>query len=314
MIFSTVLTLTVGAIGYETYKNYQYERWKSYYAAEGNWYGKLTVPSSNKKLMWEYRPNSRYTDHKGRTIATNRYGFRGKDKDLSTKQPSTKRIAFLGDSATLGLFAREEDTFVRKFEYYANQRERKFSVEALNCAVDGYHALQLLELLKVKVLQLSPDMVVYVMHLNDFDFEFSSSQKTLYFQKPDSFLLNDIRNTIWPIFYGFHKYSFQRNKDRVFLAVKEMSNLLQKSDIAFVVVVLPVFPMKQENFSNYRHWKLHEAIRQFLLKERMKSMDLAFVFKDEKQPPKVFAHDIWHLNRTGHDYVARNMVPFLLEE
>lgn len=308
VIFSTLLTLLAGTIVYELWKSRQYDRWKTYYQQKGDWKGKLTIASSNPILMWEYLPNSEYTAPKGQyTISTNRYGFRGEDRDLSTKKPTTTRVAFLGDSATLGLFVDDEETFVNKFEYYANNKSGNGSVESLNCAVDGYQTIQLLELLKTKVLALLPDTVVYVMHLNDFDFEFSSSNKVLYFKRPDSFMWNDIRNTIWPLFYDYYDYSFRRNKEAVFQAVNEMSSLLREKDTDFIVVVLPVFLMKEENFVDYPYWKLHQAIGQFLLREHIKNIDLAYSFRDENRPPKFFGRDIWHLNPTGHDYVARKL-------
>ena len=314
VIVSSLLTLATATVVYEVWKSKQYDRWRTYYQKKGDWKGRLTVESDNQILMWEYRPNSQYTAPKDRyTITTNRYGFRGKDRDLSRRKDS-KRVAFLGDSATLGLFVDEEDTFVSKFEHYANSGHRNTSVESFNCAIDGYHSLQLLELLKIKVVNLQPDTVVYVMHLNDFDFEYSSSNKILYFKRPDSFVWNDIRNIIWPIFYDYYDYSFKKNKNAVFEAVKEMSHLLREKEIDFVVAILPVFMVKEENFVRYPHWKIHHAIGNFLSGEGIPSIDLATRFKEEKQPPKFFARDVWHLNRSGHDFVARELLPVVLTD
>jgi len=315
VVFSTLLTFITVTLVYEVRKGKEYDVWKNYYQQQGDWKGRLTVASNNDILMWEYRPNAQFTAATGRyTITTNRYGFRGQDRDLSSKKQNTKRIAFLGDSATLGLFVEEEETFVSKFEYYANNQYRNGSVESLNCAVDGYHTVQILELLKTKVLPLLPDTVVYVMHLNDFDFEFSSAHKVLYFRRPHSFVWNDIRNTIWPIFYDYYDYSFRRNKDAVFQAIKEMSSMLRERDRNFIVVVLPVFKMKEKDFNHYPHWKLHQAIGKFLSKEDIRSMDLLHSFRKENQPPKFFGRDVWHLNPTGHDYVARTLLPVVLEQ
>jgi lysophospholipase L1-like esterase len=313
VIFSALLTFITVTTIYEVRKSRQYDDWRAYYHRNGDWKGTLTVPSNNEILMWEYRPNGQYTAlNRHYTITTNRYGFRGKDRDLSTKKQTTKRVAFLGDSATVGLFVQDDETFVSKFEYYANKTYRNGSVESLNCAIDGYDTVQLLELLKTKVLSLLPDTVVYVVHLNDFDFEFSSGKKVLYFRKPNSFVWTDIRNTIWPIFYEYYDYSFRKNKDAVFQAVKEMSSLLREKNIDFIVVVLPVFKMKEENFVNYPHWKLHQAIGKFLSKENIKNIDLLQSFKAENQPPNFFGFDVWHLNPTGHDYVARKLVEVVL--
>ncbi|MCI0602210.1 SGNH/GDSL hydrolase family protein [bacterium] len=312
-IFGTLFTFIMVITIYEVWRGRQYDRWRAYYQLQGDWKGTLTVPSNNEILMWEYRPNSQYTALTfGYTMTTNRYGFRGVDRDLSVKKQNTKRVAFLGDSATVGLFVQNDETFVSKFEYYANNQYRNGSVESLNCAIDGYHAVQLLELLKTKVLSLQPDSVVYVMHLNDFDFEFASAKKVLYFKRPNSFLWTDIRNAIWPIIFEYYEYSYGRNKDAVFRAIKEMSTLLQKKNIDFMIVLLPVFKMTEKDFNNYPHWKLHQAVGKFLSKEHIKGIDLLQSFKDEKRQPRFFAYDVWHLNATGHDYVAKKLLPVVL--
>ena len=315
IVLSTIASVALFSVFYEVYKRNQYEKWKADYKNEGNWYGTLTVASSNPRLMWEYRPYGKYVNgKKGYTIITNRYGLRGLDRDLSLKQPFKKRIAFLGDSATLGLFVNDEETFVRKFEDHAAGQCSNVAVESVNCAVDGYHTLQLLELLKTKVVTFSPDSVVYVMHLNDFDFEFSAGDKFLYFQKPRNFLLNDIRNALWPVFYDYYDYSFDRHKEDVFNAITEMSALLRERNIEFSVALLPTFVMIHPNFKNYPHWELHQRVGEFLVKEKIRFLDLALRFNDLNLSPATIGIDVWHLNPKGHDTVARQMIPFVLQK
>ena len=123
-------------------------------------------------------------------IKTNRYGFRDLDRESTAKPDGTFRIVFAGDSVTLGVGIPLETTFVRRFEMEANQMESQYRIQALNFAVDGYNTPQICEMIRSKVMSFSPDKVVYVMCLNDFDFELSSGDKILYFRKPRSFLLS----------------------------------------------------------------------------------------------------------------------------
>ena len=96
LLSSTITTvLFVGA--FELVKNVKYYRWKADFDNYG-WFGKLTIPSPNPVLMWEYRPNGEV-----KQIKTDRYGFRNLDSESAPKPDNTYRIAFAGDSVTLGL-------------------------------------------------------------------------------------------------------------------------------------------------------------------------------------------------------------------
>ena len=80
----------------------RYESWKLTYANNGDWYGGLTTVSKNPVLMWEYRPDSESNGLRIK-IRTNRYGFRDYDYESVAKPTNVSRIAFIGDSVTLGL-------------------------------------------------------------------------------------------------------------------------------------------------------------------------------------------------------------------
>ena len=149
---------------YETIEHILYYRWKSKFDNYG-WFGKVTIPSPNKILMWEYKPNGVFKE-----IKTNRYGFRESDEISLPKPVGVYRIAFVGDSVTLGIGVENDYTFVRQFETAANSVRPGRKIQALNFSVDGYHTIQIAELLRSKVLQFEPDKVVYVLCLNDFDF------------------------------------------------------------------------------------------------------------------------------------------------
>ena len=93
-----ILTL---AVGYELVERVRYERWRASYDNGGN-FGRITIPSPNPVLMWEYKPYGERPDRP--VVRTNRWGFRERDYDRLEKPEGTDRIAFIGDSVTLGFY------------------------------------------------------------------------------------------------------------------------------------------------------------------------------------------------------------------
>ena len=178
----------------------------------------------------------------------NRWGFRDRDYETPVKPPETHRIAFLGDSVTLGLGVAAEDMFVRRFEDAANRLGLGHAVQTLNFSVDGYNTVQVNEMLRTKALPFAPDKVIYVLCLNDFDFQDASGEKIRYFRKPKSFLLEALeqiyRVRIYQQLAGsdFHHYHFNKNKEIAFQSIRDMHALAKQNGIGFHVVVLPIFP------------------------------------------------------------------------
>lgn len=315
---SMVISVVVCIGGLEVYKNREYEQWKkSYYKKTAGLMGHLTVSSENKVLMWEYRKSGEYHNtHNHFSIKTNQFGFRDQNHALLQK-PGSIRIAFVGDSVTLGLRVNYEDTYVRKFEIYANERSHDCIIETLNFGIDGYNALQIYELLRTRIIEYQPDKVVYVMNMNDFDFENSSGNKIRYFKKPNSFfleMLETIYKRVCIRFYGkdydtsFHLYYFNKNKQAVFQAILSMQDLLKKKGIAFQVVLLPFFHPDGDGFKNYSLTIMHREIIDFLTANQIAAFDLLERFQELHDPQSAYAYDIWHPNERGHQLIAQYLL------
>ena len=174
----------------------------------------------------------------------NRWGFRDRDYETPAKPPDTYRIAFVGDSVALGLRSAAEDVFVRRFEEAANGLGLGHAVQALNFSVDGYNTVQVHEMLRTKVLAFAPDKVVYVLCLNDFDFEDSSGFKIQVLPQAEELpagkpLERVYRHRIYQQLAGndFHHYLFKKNGQTVFQEIREMHGLLAQNGIDFHVVV-----------------------------------------------------------------------------
>jgi len=306
-ILLLVATLFVLVSSFEIYKNIAYFNWKSQYVKRhGKGNPLLAISSTDEKLIWEYRPYGEAGD-----IKTNRYGFRDYDYDSTNKPDNIYRIAFIGDSVTLGIYTDFDKIFVRRFEAEANKLDPAHKVQALNFSVDGYNTVQIYEMLKTKVVNFSPDKVVYVMCLNDFDFEDSSANKIRFFMKPKSFLIDEIERAIRHLRASkmnstyFH---FIRTKDAVFEKILQMRDLLNQKSIDYQVVILPNFEDAKADFNDYPLMQMHNEIREFLDENKITFIDMLDKFKEQNKPPRYWAYDAHHLNDVGHQFVAQQLL------
>ena len=298
---SVLATLAVLAAGFEVVAHARYRRWRASFDNEG-WIGRLTVASSDPTLLWEYRP---YGDVQG--VATNRWGFRDVDYPTTAKPPGVHRIAFIGDSVTLGMGVVPEETFVARVGAVAAAAGH--DAQTLNFGVDGYNAIQIRELLEAKVLAFQPDQVVYVLCLNDFDFTDSSGRKIAYFRKPRFFLpqwleqrLRSLRRT------EFHHYHFGKHRDEVFAAIDGMKGVLAARHVGFLLAVVPVFPDKPGDRAYFEHYPLqdiHEATLRFAAAKGIRAHDLLADFRRQPPPPERYLLDLWHLSAAGHLVTAQ---------
>lgn len=320
---SVGIALVVFIYAIEFSESAKHEQWKAGYKDAGDWYGKLVTPSDNKKLMWEYNPNSESNVTNLAVIKTNRYGFRDFDYETKEKPSNVYRVSFIGDSTTLGYDIETNDVYPVKFQEYASNAYAEMNVQALNHSVDGYNTIQISEMLKEKVVAFQPDKVVYVMCLNDFDFEDSSGEKTKYFKEPTSFLYQRIER-IYREYSGlpFHHWHFKKNKSAVYDEIRSMKSLLSKKGIDFQVVILPVFLFEHkgeffegpEHFTNYNTEDIHADIAGFLKSENISYFDLLSAFRETGRGPSYFAQDVWHPNREGMDFIAKALLKPVLED
>lgn len=99
-------------------------------------------------------------------LETDSLGLR--DKEYSTvKPPSTYRIALMGGSYEAGAGVSNNEIFEAIVEDKLN-KENKDSIhrhfEIMNFAVPGYHLVQHVEVIKNRVFEFDPDVVIYVAH------------------------------------------------------------------------------------------------------------------------------------------------------
>jgi lysophospholipase L1-like esterase len=292
--------------GFEFIKSREYDQWKASYEQTGALYDRMTVASDDPKLIWAYKPYGEFADY---GLKVNRWGFRDRDFETKAKPDGVYRVAFVGDSVTLGLWTGEPYTFVRQFEVIANDLAPEKPVQALNISVDGYDARQVGELVRARALDYQPDKVVYGLHLNDFDFEGSAGDKLYYFRKPVSFLWLYVTYAFDVMFrhratMEYHAFHFAKHKDEVFNEILAMRDLLRQKGIAFEVAVLPVF----KDWPEYPLRTEHAEIDTFLQSAGIAYVDLAPEFLTEQKDIPTFSVDVWHPNARGHRLIAERLV------
>ncbi len=307
LLLSALVSLAVFVAIYEIVKTVRYHRWRENFDNFG-WFEKITIPSQNPALMWEYRPYGEIG-----MIRLNRFGFRDLDFETIAKPADVHRIAFVGDSLTLGMGIAFEDTFVRQLERMVNRRHPERPVQMLNFSVDGYNATQIEALITSRVLEYASDTVVYVMCLNDFDFDTSSGVKTLYFNKPRSFFLARLDRAYrkWTGI-DFHRHHFRRNKEEVFASIFGMRDSVVQAGASFVVVIVPIFPKTERDWRRYHLRDLHLEIDRVLEAAEIPVVDLLVSFEAQEQPVNELSLDVWHPNVAGNRIIAEALANSIL--
>lgn len=297
---SGVFAFLLFALVFETVENAKYQSWKGEYDNFG-WFGRVTVASSNPDLIWEYRPYGKFEN-----IRTNRYGFRDDDYDSADKPEGVYRIAFVGDSVTLGLGVEVEETFVARFQALADRFLPGTAVQAMNFGVDGYDTAQVYELLVAKVSRFSPDEVVYAMSLNDFDFREASGKKMRYFRKPESFFMEAMERAYKSLFrLEYHRYFFEKNQEAVFETTLRMKRFADRENIGFRVAILPIFPLDVDGFDDYELADVNARIFDTLMDRDVPVLDLLDAFRQKGRAPRYFTNQsVWHPNAKGHEVIA----------
>src|ERR1051326_744200 len=101
-------------------------------------------------------------------IALNDEGFRSAPFP-GRKQPGVLRIACIGDSWTFGMNVDQHEMYPARLEALLKARPGARNVEIMNFGILGYTSFQGLQLLKSRVLDLEPDVLVIGFGMNDSD-------------------------------------------------------------------------------------------------------------------------------------------------
>jgi lysophospholipase L1-like esterase len=134
---------------------YELEMWK--YARE------VKVRDTNPDLGHRHRPRAE-AQLMGVDVRTNARGLRGPEI-AEAAAPGVARIAFVGDSTTLGWGVAEKDTFANQVIADLVKAGRK--VDGFNLGVGNYNTTQELALYREVGAPLKPDIIVLTYFIND---------------------------------------------------------------------------------------------------------------------------------------------------
>jgi lysophospholipase L1-like esterase len=300
--------MALGAATIEISERVRYARWRASYD-NGGWLNAVTIPSPDPVLLWEYRPDARKVFPDGYEIVTNHYGFVD-EPDITLPKPVDRaRVAIVGDSVTMGMGVNIRETFGKALERAFNARSET-KLQVLTFGIDGYNARQVGEMMRTKVLAFRPDVVVYALCMNDFDFttDESNGEKMHFFNKPNSFFLDVLRHAAQALRRTeFHRYHFAQNRDAVFAEIASMRQAAEDHGARFLVAILPVFP-KDATFDAYPLRDLHQQIMAFLRAQGIAGIDLLQSFQKAGRPPRDWAGDIWHPTVEGHAFIGQALV------
>jgi len=134
---------------------YELEMWK--YARE------VKMRDYRPDIGHRHRPNA-HAELMAKDVRTNSFGFRG--PEIAEKaEPGAARIAFVGDSITMGWGVAEQETFAHQVVAMLRAQGRK--VDGYNLGVGNYNTAQELALFRDIGARMKPDVIVLAYFIND---------------------------------------------------------------------------------------------------------------------------------------------------
>lgn len=122
----------------------------------------LDIYEPHPYLISAPKPNGKWEQ-----FSVNSMGFRG--REFRFKKPNNVyRVIALGESTTWGYINDDEHTWPRELERYLNEKyDGAVKFEVINAGVPGYNSLESLINLTIRLLDLSPDMIIVYHAYND---------------------------------------------------------------------------------------------------------------------------------------------------
>lgn len=273
----------------------------------------------NGALVYRYSDNPRgYFDAANEVHGTiNSMGFRGRERSRS-KPPGCTRIVFLGDSFTLGVGVRDDDTLPAQVESLLQQQIG--DVEVLNFGQTAATTRHEVRRLRDYALSFEPDVVVFVFFLNDVG-QFISGRKAFASVRQRSYLANAVVESIerplishrMVTYYNDHYREESRGWIAARRAIRQAHALVEGLGADFIVVVYPVLYRLDEE---HPFRVVHQTIGSFCKSERIQTIDLLDALRGRKD------RDLWvhasdhHPNEVADalaaEAVAARLKPMLL--
>jgi lysophospholipase L1-like esterase len=264
----------------------------------------------------------------GTQLIINSQGFR--DTLFSyQKDKSSLRIICLGDSSTLGVKVKAEETYPKQLEKALNENDNSRHYEVLNAGCSGYSSFNGLKLLEDKGLLFAykPDIVIIYFGLNDhfmwhglsdtnsyqlrmLNKQFKRSYLYSFLWKASKRILGDkfkLTNKIG-------KFAVRLPPEEYRSTLKRIITLLQSYKIKAMLITYPVESglfVDNESVCLERLRSYNGMTREISKKYKINLLDLEKIFSKDANGTKLFA-DAYHPSGYGHKVIANAIYEELL--
>jgi len=133
--------------------------------AGGSGAGSSAFVQTDIDLGWSMIPNSR-GETRGKPVIVNSLGLR--TPEIGSKQPGEYRILSLGESSTFGMGVANDETYSAQLQKMLDERVQSRPVTVINAGLSAYSSYQSLTYLKLRGLELKPDLILFYHEVNDY--------------------------------------------------------------------------------------------------------------------------------------------------
>jgi lysophospholipase L1-like esterase len=249
----------------------------------------------------------------------NSLGFRGPEFSRD-KTPGVTRIFCIGDSNTVGLEAREDDTWPATLARLLG-RQAGSQFEVINAGFNGYTSFNYLMLIREELLEYSPDVFVIYGGVNDLNQQSSLRPKENWGTRVHDFLYNR------SIFYtlAIEKVSLLRSGSPVPVVAYEkwddeefvhnttaIIGLCRRKQVRLVFVREMIDDEAADPDLRVRMHQEMNALQHLCVKHGVEYLDLSAPFLEARRAGRPLFRDPMHLNTNGYGVLAEKVSAVLI--
>lgn len=279
-------------------------------------------------LDYEMAPNRELVKD-GILIRTNQYGMRDTEPS-EQKSDSPCRIAAIGDSYTFGWRVATDDSFPKVLEKLLRKSAagKDCRFEVLNFAVSGYSSYDEALMLRYRVVNFDPHVVIVGYVLNDPEIDPVQPLHS-YFARFEWWQYSGILRLIagarynWEIKHlgdgDYYKYLHapgHKKWQSVVDAFRDIREVTAPRNIKVAVVILPelTIDFKGKPWTEYPYRGLHQQVSDLALQNGFRVIDLLPAFSQYPSEDVVFPGGDDHPTKLGHEIAAAAIENELLTE
>jgi hypothetical protein len=269
----------------------------------------------------------------GISIKTNQYGMRDSEPS-SEKTDSPCRIAALGDSYTFGWGVHAEEAYPKVLEKMLRESSaaKECQFEVLNFGVLGYSSYDEDLMLKCRVVNFNPRVVILGYVLNDPEIDpvqpiHAYFAKLAWWQHVRLFRLAgtwatqvsddwDRKRLGGGDYYVYLHAPQQRKWQSVVDAFSDIREVTSRQNIKVLVVIFPELTesFKGKSWADYPYRNIHKQVSDLAVKNTFRVVDLLAAFSQYPSQDVVLGGIDDHPSVLGHEVAARAIEEELLSE